>query len=844
MNTITSGKQLVGYSSNLSQNISKTFPEHVRLGKRRVTAISSKILGQLDDYKKAKAAHAKTLEKYSRIVADTEIAIRSRTSAGDPDNRTASVDRDTASGQLGSGDNFVNRSFTKMLSKIAPEKKLDERVRDMVREVDATERILTTSSKRLFVQRSDLLNDITKAMTELEELEAQRVACMKEGLSRFCLAAELIANQQGETIAGVLERTSRLDANVETVQLLQDIDRPSQMGSPPGKKRADSSDSEDDAETTSNELIALFAKAEKLGEAMEYFRTLVTRSASSLCEVAEAEEGYSRSAQKVLERHGYMRNTSAQWVYAADYSTLPMVAEPTPMKSAPLSAAIGAVGATTLALAGGLRSGELLSRFESPLTKAGWEQVVSCMGNHADQQMRSSEVATEDVSQQLELVTQRLEIGRKELVEKLSSNSKMVENAKAEVKRITMKLVKCRALIKERRDTVKQVKEVMQSEGMEGNSEAFAAAVADSSDGSARESVGSPDAHSALGATLEDAVLIPSSAPSADSASATISRKTSLFRKGGLKQVVGLETLADRVSRIEKQIATLEEEERELTTGLAAAEQALTKVTAVAKTQVLPVFDATREFISTDLITLKNAIEILMSNKGEALAVVRNLNRLAKKAHDEIDIARDVAAYSRAVQATGDTIPKEQTSSAPTLSAGNAAAVVNALSGGPLTLLDVPELEPFVPTTSEAIIQERAVIAATQPPPSLYTISNLAMAAYSGTSDMYSEGSSPPPPGYMNRLRRNTDEGAALQGSVHGSEALSTIEEESASGRSVASPPPEAAPANPLTTPTPAAATDSTAMELAKFGLGANDKVIESYSCALYPKKGLLTHGR
>lgn len=32
--------------------------------------------------------------------------------------------------------------------------------------------------------------------------------------------------------------------------------------------------------------------------------------------------------------------------------------------------------------------------------------------------------------------------------------------------------------------------------------------------------------------------------------------------------------------------------------------------------------------------------------------------------------------------------------------------------------------------------------------------------------------------------------------------------------------------------------------ELRKFGLGPQDKVLESYSCALYPKKGLLTHGR
>ena len=32
--------------------------------------------------------------------------------------------------------------------------------------------------------------------------------------------------------------------------------------------------------------------------------------------------------------------------------------------------------------------------------------------------------------------------------------------------------------------------------------------------------------------------------------------------------------------------------------------------------------------------------------------------------------------------------------------------------------------------------------------------------------------------------------------------------------------------------------------ELVKFGLSPNIRILESFSCALYPKKGLLTHGR
>lgn len=802
--------------------------------------MSTKISTLVDDYKKAKQLHGKNLEKYQKMVSDTEAAIKSRYAASEGDARL-SVDKEPT---LVKDDNFMNRSLTKMLSKIAPEKKLDDRCRDMVRELDAHEKALSATSKRLTLMRMELITEVTKAMCELEELETQRLQVMKEGLSRYCLAADLIANQQHEIITTVLERTNKLVANDEAVALMKEIDRPPNLTSP-GKRRTDGSDSEDESDT-GGELLVLFGKVEKLGEAMEYFRGLVTRSTTALLEVSECEGNYARITQRVLDRHGYSRNSAAQWVYAADYSTIPMLAESTQMKSAPLSAAIGAVGATTMALTGNLRSAEFLSRFESPTTKTGWELVVCSVGNSSDLQLRSSEVSAEEVCQQLDLVTQRIEIGRKELMEKLSRNSKMVENAKQEVKKLNAKLAKCKTTLRERRDTVKQVKDVLQSDSVgevtDSTSSAIVAAVAQ--DSSAKDYVGSPESASVLGATLDDSA--PALASSATDSS--FQRKTSIFRKGGLKQVVGLETQADRVSRIEKQVHQLEEEERELTESLAAAEAALVSVTSFAKTEVLPVFDATREFLSTDLITIKKAIECLMNWKSEALASSRNFNRHAKKAHDEIDISVDVSAYAEAVQIAAKNIPKEQGALAQQslMSAGNN-AVAHVLAGAPLTLLDIPEMEPFVAATSELITQERALIASQAPAQSLYSITNLAM-SYTGSGVDSADGS-PPPNGFSpfrNRERKNTEDTLSVTST---SNDLSTIAEGD-DGVSLKS----QSASNICATDVPAATSaavaaqappmDSTTAELAKFGLTSNDKVIESFSCALYPKKGLLTHGR
>lgn len=831
MTTSANGKQLVGFSSNISQNISKTFPEQVKASKRRVLALSTKIATQVDEYKKAKLQHTKNLEKYQKMVVDTEAAIKSRTAASEAEARL-SVDKEPT---LVKDDNFMNRSLTKMLSKIAPEKKLDERCRDMVRELDTHERALGATSKRLTLMRMELITDVTKSMCELEELETQRLQIMKEGLSRYCLAAELIANQQHEIITNVLERTNKLDANDEAVALMKEVDRPSNIPSP-GKRRTDGSDSEEEPDTGS-ELIVLFSKVEKLGDAMEYFRALVTRSTNALLEVSESEGNFGRTTQRVLDRHGYTRNSAAQWVYAADYSNIPMLAESTPMKSAPLSAAIGAVGATTMALTGNLRSAEFLSRFESPTTKIGWELVVCSVGNNSDLQLRSSEVSAEEVCQQLDLVTQRLEIGRKELMEKLSRNSKMVENAKLEIKKLNLKLTKCKATLRERRDTVKQVKEVILSDSMDNNDSATAAAAAQ--DVASRDYIGSPESAS----VLDEAAPVTSS--SAADSSFLSQRKTSLFRKGGLKQVVGLETQADRVSRIEKQVSALEEEERELTEALVVAEAALVSVTTVAKTEVLPVFDATREFLSTDLVTIKNAIECLMNWKSEALASSRNFNRHAKQAYDEIDVSKDVAAYIQAIQTAAKNIPKEQATPVQQslMSAGNA-AVANALTGVPLTLLDIPDMEPFVAVNSELITQERSVISSQAPATSLYSITNLAMTYASGADNGEN---SPPPHGFSpfkNRERKNTEDTLSVSSVM--SNDLSPIAEgdENSSGKSQTTVVAEAAASAVAAAPLAAPPLDSNAQELLKFGLTVNDKVIESFSCALYPKKGLLTHGR
>jgi hypothetical protein len=137
-------------------------------------------------------------------------------------------DKEVAPTQDSSG--FMNRSLTKMLSKIAPppgtgEKKLQDKCRDLLRELDVTETSVTANTRRLNICRTELLFEINKAVREIEEIESGRTILLKEGLSRFHIAQDLCLEKQNESVQHLQANSLVFSPAEDLKTLLKEVDR-------------------------------------------------------------------------------------------------------------------------------------------------------------------------------------------------------------------------------------------------------------------------------------------------------------------------------------------------------------------------------------------------------------------------------------------------------------------------------------------------------------------------------------------------------------------------------------------------------------------------------------------
>eukprot|EP01034_Spumella_vulgaris_P023821 gene23821-30092_t len=919
----------------------------------------------------------------------TEAALRSRDTVVETDVKQGSEKETPPPTADSSG--FMNRSLTKMLSKIAPppgsgEKQLQDKCRQLLRELDVTETSVTANTRRLNICRTELLFEINKAAKEIEEIESGRTALLKEGLSRFSIAQDLCHEKQnesalhmqaqslvfapGDDLKTLLREVDRLTAVVTSLQSKQHThalhlrkeSNPPAKDSPHGLA-SNSMTSDDEAtgfpspahsgggseQQQPGEFNELFAQAEKLGEAMESFRQLAVRATNTLLEVSEAERNYAKLSSRLAERHGFMSSGSGG--AAASRHVSAASSQFTPQH--------------TLSSKDSTPANEVLSQFEGPQLKSGFEVFVKCYTATSEVHQRTAEVFSDEVCQRLDLIQKRVELGRRDLADKLSVNSKRFEAQQSYHEKINSKLVKLQALLKERRQTLKSARDSTggDNSGTSSNTtSAFTVGTIPSIADLERESESeSEDNNNLTSPTVS--VTAPSTnlsfssvatavmagnAPESDKTTRRSSAKmmqglesfSSSLRNGKLKLAVGLEQAADRVNRIEKQISSLEEEERDVLESLKASQVTLNTAHGLVQTELSGVLAASKDLILSELEAMRGAVDALVSWGVEAEGIGKTANQTLHLSLDAIDLSSDLTHFVSLVSKPVD-----------------ASIAFSADS-----LLDIPAVEVFEPQRSELIEEERRAYAngGTAAAPSLHLPSLAESAAETannnatreapdsddeeedeeetpsnrgspfvvvdGGADNASSSRKPsltsPDSTSKPSSRKNSETPSLSAPPLTVMESVSVVETSSvgvtahsitttttavethqvSSVAAVAAPvvavtaestvapstPPKSksAPAvappstpeptnvnsnnnagsqspmpAPLSSP-PATTSNSTSLlspsggnsskyqepqvlgELSKFGLSGADKVLESFSCALYPKKGLLTHGR
>lgn len=921
--TTSSGKQQCTFSTNLQQNICKMLPEASKSYKRKLQVVLTKILGIIDDLKKAKSALSKSIERYGRLAHDTEAAVRSRDNYQDTDPKT-------------DDDSFVNRSINKMFSKITPnEKYLVERCRELVKEMLTVEDQISSQIQLYNDARQNMLSEIIVSFKEVEVLEGNRLGTMRDALQKLILAFSVDIETRGERFASIKEQLGDGYAAVEYSKIISEIEIINNKSYPAltsgldvskiSEKHGDYSDSEDSLVDRSQDVERVFGKIDKLIDVLNSLRALGSRGSTLLAEVAENEKQYCKGVKKMMSKHAFpAANSEGDWgsgfspteERSTDFGfiDIPSTREP---------------------------ACQVLSRLESPSSRAAWMCAVTTISGLVGLHYKTALTYTDGVCRRIHELNHNIDMIRKDLQDKRSFNTKMIETAQTNSNKTHAKLSKLQILLKERKSTLKKAKESNSTDAKHSGRNTTGragsgtydipplsenATDATMSDLSDRESdqldhVPSLGAHVTSTRAESDDGSYRTSLEASDGGlghEPTNKKRPSGMMQGfenlsstlrgkKLTEVVGLETPASRISRIEKQVSSLEREEQQLIGSVRATTGAEASIVDLALSELEQILSATEIKLSSCMEALYNELESVIYSGVSALEQAQILVEQLRASVDRIDFNMELqffVSHLRQKIANAESDP---------LSVENASILS--------LLLDIPTEENFVPVRGEVLTTEidsflrsisptlttdivdtpileteyvkpsEDIISIEENPPvgaeeesellmesevepnsENNTFSEAALIVEaSSTEQVELEQSSNPE---INTSTTFTIDSAfdidssksappVLEESQPCPTALSrtgepqvddetlTSTSQKAAGQKRASSLAAAATAS-LAAATAAMSPSSLSAkldqtsnaELSKFGLGPLDKVLDSYSCALYPKKGILTHGR
>eukprot|EP01038_Epipyxis_sp_PR26KG_P006425 gene6425-8843_t len=826
MATTFTGKQESNYYLNISQNICKPFPEYSKASKKRIKNLQSKILTQIEDLRRAKHSHNKNIERYHRLVEDTESAIRYRDAEVEVKPQISHNQKD---------EGFMNRSLTKMLAKLTPnEKKLQEKCRDMIKEVENSENQLRLSHQRLNSSYNDLLTELLKAMAEIDDVERSRHAISREGLARLLLAQEVLTDRKAELVRTLTAQIDAINVASEVAFLTEEVEK--RGDSSTMSKSEFSFEGVDDVAPTNNndntnELIDIFAQVDKLADVLDYMKTLSSRALSFFHDVSEVEKQFYKSAIKGLEKHGYARD------------------------------GIPVLGNST-------SCADLLSGIESPTILTSWEGTARMFSYSADIHLKTAEAYTDVVGAQLQVLLRRVEANRKELMDKLSNNLRRVESAQANAAKVHGKLMKLQQLLKERRSTVRKAKE--DSSGSAG--------ILDEN-------------HESMDITSKDdeeLVVNNQEIDNGGKKKSSVILKQGLenigttFRQTKLSMVVGLETPTDRIVRIENKIQSLEEEEKDMIEEHKSSIAISQNYNANAKSELIIAYNNCKAMTNADLASMKSILESFCQWQLKLLEQSQHNNGKLRSAIDAVSLEKDLAHFVNNLKSSMQLANNDNSDIAS-------------------FILEIPSIDEFSPIRSELIEEERKNQGF---PPSTATTSptktnlnhlqpqdeddNLVEADELNNSSILSSNVNPNNPKSRQSSLDASNDTDNLPSFSPNSFPTDNNNTNTAENNEIIPDIEEKKPNNVLSSPSRALTESSSptdemkgnviaphyiiegknegslsinkqglssssmggkeesniVTELSKFGLTANDKILESYSCALYPKKGLLTHGR
>jgi len=275
-------------SSALCHEIVKSLSEHIKVTKKKVQIILSKVSVMVDEYKKGRLQYQKNVEKYHRVVSELEATLKLKEKDDTESTNSEVVYQNIPDNNAAGGNKVMNRSLTKMLAKMTQgDKNFSEKCKEQIKELESTEAQLAASNRRLNYNRTEIVSEISRAYAELEEIETTRMTILRDGLLKFSQTSkDFLVEKKQNLLLPIKEQLSTLDVPNEFIKFIQiDAVEPQASSSLNILHSLKSSGGGGGGVVKGLEIVN--AKIERLCECMDYLKLIVGRMCTVVKEIAE-----------------------------------------------------------------------------------------------------------------------------------------------------------------------------------------------------------------------------------------------------------------------------------------------------------------------------------------------------------------------------------------------------------------------------------------------------------------------------------------------------------------------------------------------------------------------------
>lgn len=293
-------------------------------------------------------------------------------------------------------------------------RKQHDRIRHLLRDLDLIESSLSLSTEKLKNLHVELLQQLRGASKDFIAMEHSRLSFLRESLFRFCQACSGMFEHSGQILNDLRNSAILLESSTDFDSFERQLSSIASSVPPASPTGQDTDESNTTAENTA-ELATVFHVIDKMKYCIDHLKVLASRSVNTFTEMSEAEKAFGAKTSKLFEKHGYSAKTTKSFQNA-------------------------------------ITTAELVSLHEEPKTKElGWNAVVTGISRFAEAHMVIAEVIADKCSVIIDSTLRKLDILKRDTQEKQVAAAKKVEMARASLSKVETKLKRVRRELKGRR---------------------------------------------------------------------------------------------------------------------------------------------------------------------------------------------------------------------------------------------------------------------------------------------------------------------------------------------------------------------------------------------------------